>query len=205
MQLEHYAIDPGASRLTLRPFASGAPSASTPNPTLTIRELSGEARLTPGTLDGASLEVKIPVASLALAESMEDGMTEQERRAIEQAVHRDILEADQYPEIVFTTSKVSASKAADRHYWINLLGDLRLHGVCRSEPIAAQVVVAGDALFVRGELTLAPSAYQIKPVPLAGGSLRLKQETKCVFDIVARRKPERATPAHKPILTVEGS
>jgi polyisoprenoid-binding protein YceI len=201
MELDQYVIDADASRITVRPFASGAPSGLAQNPTLTIRELTGQARLVPGTLDGASIQIRIKAPSLAVTEEI----GEQERAAIEHVLHRDILESEKYPEIVFSTSKVSASKAADGHYWINLLGDLRLHGVARSEPVAAQVVVARDALFVRGELTVAPSAYQIRPVALAGGALRLKDEVKCVFDIVARKQPERPGDPKKRMLAVEGS
>lgn len=201
MELEHYLIDAEASRITVRPFASAAASGMAQNPTFTIRELSGNARLVPGTLDGASIQIRIKVSSLGITEQGD----EQERAAIERVLHRDILEAQKYPEIVFSTSKVSASKAADGHYWINLLGDLRLHGVGRSEPVAVQVVVARDALFARGELTVAPSAYQIRPVALAGGVLRLRDEVKCVFDIVARKQPPQPSDPKKRMLAVEGS
>ncbi len=199
MELEHYAIDASMSRVTMRPFASGTLSAAQ-NPTVTICDLAGEACLIPGTLDGASVQIRIRTASLVLNKEREDGQNE-----IENTLHREVLESDKYPEIVFSTSKVSASKAGDGQYWINLLADLSLHGVTGSEPVAAQVVVAGDTLFAHGELTVYQSAYKIDTAALAGGALKLKDEVKCLFDIVARRQSGKADDPGKRILAVEGS
>ncbi|HEX3681928.1 MAG TPA: YceI family protein [Bryobacteraceae bacterium] len=201
MELEHYAIDAAMSTITVRPFAGGTLSAVAQNPTLTIRDLAGEACFIPGTLDGASVQIKIKAASLAFAEELSN----EERKQIEHAIHRDILETDKYPDIVFSTSKVSASKAGDGQYWVNLLANVSLHGVTASEPVAAQLVLAGDTLFVRGELTVVHAAYNIRPGALPGGALRLKDEVKCLFDIVARKQPEQATEGNKRMLAVEGS
>jgi len=200
MEVEHYAIDAAMSRVIVRPFASAAATAA-PNPTLTVREMAGEARFLPGTLDRACVEIRFRTASLAVTE----GIGEEERRQIERTMHGEILEAHKYPEIVFSTSKVSASKAGNGQYWINLLAEISLHGVTASEAVAAQVVVAGDTLFARGELVLLPSTYKIKPAALARGTLRLRDEMKCLFDIVARKQPEHPEESNRRILTVEGS
>lgn len=199
MGLEHYAIDAAVSRVIVRPFASGTLPAIAQTPTLAIRDLAGEARFVSGTLEGAFVHITMQSASLAVAEDVSD----EERNEIEHAIRRDILETDKYPEIVFSTSKISASKAGDGQYWINLLADLSLHGVTASEPVAAQVVLAGDTLFVRGELTLVHAAYKIRTAPFAGGALRLKDEAKCLFDIVARKQPEQVEDANKRMLAVE--
>ena len=141
------------------------------------------------------------LASLTVAEELSD----EERNQIEHALHREILETGKYPEILFSTSKVSASKAGDGQYWINLLADVSLHGVTGSEPVAAQLVVAGDTLFVRGEMTVVHAAYNIRRVTLPGSTLRLRDEVKCLFNIVARKQPEHVEELNKRMLAVEGS
>lgn len=200
MEREYYAIDAAMSRVIVRPFASGTLSAVAQSPTLTLRDLAGEACFVPGTLDEASVLIKVRTASIAFEEEAGD----KDRDEIARTMHLNVLESDKYPEIIFSTSNVSASKAGKGQYWINLVADVFLHGVTGSEPVAAQVVFAGDTLFVRGELTVVQSAYQIKPVELAGGVLRLKDEVKCLFDIVARKQPEHAEPSNKRMLAVEG-
>ena len=48
----------------------------------------------------------------------------------------------------------------------------------------------GDTLRANGEFALRQSDYRIKLASVAGGALKLKDELKFTFDIVARRKQE---------------
>ena len=48
----------------------------------------------------------------------------------------------------------------------------------------------GDILRANGEFTLRQTDYRIKLASVAGGALKLKDELKFTFDIVARRKSE---------------
>ena len=96
---------------------------------------------------------------------------------------------------------VSASTAGDGQYWVNLVGQLSLHGVTCSQPLAAQVALQGDTLRAHGEFSLLQTMYKIKLVSIAGGTLKLKDELKCSFDVLARkqsanlRAQERCAPA----------
>lgn len=201
MKHERYAIDAAMSRVTVRPFASTAFPAAGQTPTLAFRNLTGEARFAPGTLDEASVLITIEAGSLVF-----DGDDwGRDRDQIEDILRRAVLESDKYPEIVFRSLMGSASKAGDGQYWINLVADLSLHGVTAGEPLAAQVVFAAGTLFVRGELTLLQSVYKMKPANFPGGSLRLREEIKCLFAIVARRQPETAAGPDHRMLAVEGS
>jgi len=47
-------------------------------------------------------------------------------------------------------------------------------------------------LRANGEFPLSQRAYRIKPVSVAGGALKLKDELKCTFDIVARKKAQNS-------------
>lgn len=67
-----------------------------------------------------------------------------------------------------------------------LNGALTLHGVTRNVPIPARVVLLGDMLRASGDFTLRQSDFDIKPVSVAGGALKLKDELKLSFEIVAR-------------------
>ncbi|MGA8028788.1 MAG: YceI family protein [Bryobacteraceae bacterium] len=201
MQAEHYAIDAGQSSLTVRAFAAGLLSALGHSPTLAIREFAGEASFIPGTFENASVKVKVRSGSLRVV----DTISGKDRSEIEQTMNRDVLETEKYPDIVFESSKVSASKAGDGQYWINLVGELSLHGVTNSQPIAAQVAVTGDTLRAHGEFSLLQTSYKIKLVSVAGGTLKIKDEVKCSFDIVARRQPGMSGEQKGRMLAVEGS
>jgi hypothetical protein len=60
--------------------------------------------------------------------------------------------------------------------------------VTNSQPLSAQVALIGDTLRAHGEFSLLQTAFGIKPVSIAGGSLKLKDELKCSFDILARKQ-----------------
>ena len=46
----------------------------------------------------------------------------------------------------------------------------------------------GEMLRASGDFTLKQSDYQIKPVSVAGGALKMKDELKFSFEMVARKK-----------------
>jgi polyisoprenoid-binding protein YceI len=54
--------------------------------------------------------------------------------------------------------------------------------------LQANVNVLGTLLRIGGDFTLRQSDYGIKPVSFAAGALRLKDELKFTFDLVARKQ-----------------
>jgi polyisoprenoid-binding protein YceI len=156
------------------------------SPTLAAREFSGEAQFVGGTFDEAFLRINIKAASLTVM----DNISEKDRREIENTMNQRVLETQKYPDIVFESSNVSASKAGDGQYWVNLVGKLSLHGVTRDQAVAAQVALIGNTLRVHGEFSLLQTTYRIDVVSIAGGTLKLKDELKCSFDILARKQSQ---------------
>ena len=189
MGLEHYALDTEMSNFTVRAFASGMLSAFGHSPTLAVREFAGEARFAGGTFEEAFLRINIKAASLTVADKISD----KDRREIENTMNQRVLETHKYPDIVFESSNVSASKAGDGQYWVNLVGKLSLHGVTRDQAVAAQVALIGNTLRAHGEFSLLQTTYSIDVVSLAGGTLKLKDELKCSFDILARKQSQNVT------------
>ncbi len=200
MEFEHYTIDATLSSVTLRAFASGTFAALGSSPTLVIRELAGWARFVPRTFDQACVHIKINAGSLTVV----DSASEDDRNAIEHTITRYVLEIEKYPEIMFCSSRVSVSKAGDGQYWINLVGDLSLHGVTGNLPIAAQVALADNTLRACGEFTLLHTSYKMTLAPVPGGTLKLKDEVKCSFDILARKQTEDLAKQEGRIFASEG-
>lgn len=178
-----YAIDPVVSRFVVKAFATGLLSSFGHNPTLAVRDFTGEAKFSPDALDQASLLIRIKAGSL----SVTDKMSDKDRRELERTMNQEVLESDRYPEIVYQAAGVPATKTGDGQFSASLMGTLTLHGVTNPQVVAAQIVVTGDMLRAFGEFSVSQSAYGIKPVSVAGGSLKLKDELKCSFDMVARK------------------
>jgi len=177
-----YLIDAGMSRFTVRGFAGGLLSGLGHNPVIAIRDFAGDASWDPGAPEKASLRLRIRTASLAVQNDIGD----KDRREMERIMREEILEVDKYPEIVFE----SASASANANNRLDIDGSLTLHGVTRRERLPAQLAVTGDLLRAFGDFTIRQSDYRIKLASVAGGALKLKDELKFNFDIVARRKTE---------------
>jgi polyisoprenoid-binding protein YceI len=184
MAIGHYVIDSDMSRFTVRAFATGVLSALGHSPTIAIREFSGEAEFFPDSLDQAGLHLRIKAASLAVT----DNVSDKDRREMERAMNDSVLEVARYPEICFDSSKVSSSNGGNGQYSVNLVGNLSMHGVTNSQTVSVKVTLTGDMLRAHGEFPLRQTDYAIKLVSVAGGTLKIKDELKCSFDIVARKK-----------------
>ncbi len=181
-----YRIDPKQSKFVVQAFAEGLFSAFGHDPTIAICGFGGDARFVPATLGQASLLMLVQAGSLAVV----GDSSEKDRQEIERATRDDVLEVARYPEIVFMSKSVSASPAGEGRYRAKITGSLSLHGVTRDQLIDAQITVNGGSLRARGELALRQSDFNIKKISVMGGTLKVKDEVKLSFDIVAERRDE---------------
>lgn len=177
-----YRIDPGQSRFMVKAFAGGFLSAFAHDHNIAIREFSGDVQFTYGVVEPASLQLKIKSASLAVTDKVSAG----DRQKIEGSMRDDVLEAGKYPEIVFKSTNVSATKTGEGQYQARIAGELTLHGVTRPLTIPAQLEFGASVLRARGGFSLKQSSFEIKPVSVAGGTVKVKDELKFTFDIVAK-------------------
>lgn len=179
-----YRIDAARSRFTVRAFAGGMLSALGHNPTISIREFSGVAQFVPDTLDSASLHMVVKPDSFTVA----DNVSEKDREEIEKKMREEVLETSRYPEITYESTTITSSKLFGSQYRVTINGKLSLHGMTRDHTVTAQVIVSEDRLRASGELTLRQTDYGIKLVSAAGGTIKLKDELKFSFDILANRE-----------------
>lgn len=179
-----YNLDPKVSRFTVQAFAAGLFSSFGHNPVIAITDFSGEANVTPDTIEPASLLIKIPAASLEVASDVSD----KDRKEIERMMQQSVIESSSYPEIAFECSQFAHSVNADGQYWVSMNGDLTLHGVTRGQNVSANVTIHGDTLRAQGNFSLLQTDYGIQLVSVAGGTLKVKDELKFTFDVVARKQ-----------------
>ena len=176
-----YTIDTQKSTLFVQAFATGLLSAFGHDPRIAVREFQGEVQFIPGQeLKEVQLHVSVRADSLEVT----DDIAEKDRRDIHHRMHDEVLEADRFPEIVYDCSQITGSGTAER-YWMVLKGELTLRGITRNLPVSLRVVVNGESLRASGEFTVRQSEYGIAPVSAAAGTIRVKDELKCTFDIVA--------------------
>ncbi len=183
-----YTLDPGVSRLQVRAFATGMLAGFGHNPTFSVRDFAGEIRIPPGGPAEASLELQVKATSLAVT----GDIMEKDRLEIEQLMHREVLESATYPEIAFRSTAVGSDKTGEGQYRITLVGDFSLHGVTAEQQIVAYFTLVEQQARAWGDFSLSQIKFGIRPVSFAGGALKLKDELKLSFDLVARREQDSA-------------
>lgn len=184
----HYRLDAGQSRFTVQAFAEGLLSSLGHNPVIAIRDFEGEVEFVPGTLGGARVRLNIKTDSLATV----DEAKEKDRPEIDRMMRDDALEVSNYPEIVFESTSVTASRVREGLYRARVIGNLTLHGITQPNLWIQAEVTFKDAgtLRAQGEFSLRQTDYKIKLVTALGGMLKVKNELKFKFDITAvNREP----------------
>jgi polyisoprenoid-binding protein YceI len=179
----HYHIDGSQSRFMVHAFAGGLLSFAAHNHNIAIRDFSGDADVTYGTVEPASLNMRVKSASLAVTDKISDS----DREKIETTMRNDVLETSRYPEITFQSTGVSATKLDEGKYQAKVQGNLTLHGATRSVTINARLDFGTNELHAVGEFPIRQSQFGIKPVSVAGGTIKVKDEVKLSFDITARK------------------
>lgn len=180
--LVRYRFDPAASKFTAQAFAEGLLSMFGHDPVIAVKDFQGEASFVPETFENASLRMTINANSLRVV-----NIKEKDRQDIERMMRDEVLETGKFPEIVFQSNNVSLSRIGEGRYRARVIGDLTLHGVTQSNiSINGEVILNNDGLKTKGDFVIKQADYKIKLVSVAGGTLKIKNEVKGRFDILAR-------------------
>jgi polyisoprenoid-binding protein YceI len=89
------------------------------------------------------------------------------------------LETKKFPEMIFRSSHIE--KAADGEWKVD--GDLQLHGV--TKPVSLVVKRSGESY--NGRTVLKQTDFGIKPISVAGGTIKVKNEVEIEFQIFVHR------------------
>lgn len=179
-----YTIDAAKSRFTVTAYASGLLSGLGHNPVIAIRDFAGQISFAPEELSKSSLEFLVKAESLVVSSDVSD----KDRREIERTMKDNVLEVGRYPEIVFASTEVSGTRLGDSLYALRIQGGLSLHGATHMQLVVAQMVPGDDSLRAYGEFSIRQTDFNIRLVSVAGGALKVKDELKFSFDIVARKQ-----------------
>jgi len=177
-----YIFDGAASRFTVQAFATGLLYAFGHNPTIALRDYEGEVQFVPDTYEKASVRFALKTSTLEVL----DELKRDDREKLERVMYEDVLDTAHFPDAVFESQQVSVQKIASALLQVSVTGSLTLRGVTRNHSFEARVQDLGSTLRIAGNFSLNQSDYGIKAVSFAGGALRLKDELKFSFDVIAR-------------------
>jgi polyisoprenoid-binding protein YceI len=179
-----FQIDALASRFTVQAFATGLLSSFGHNPTMGIREIEGEIECQPETYEKAHVRLTARTNAMEVLDEMKND----DRKKLEQEMYEKVLEVNRFPAAVFESKEISAQKLSNDLLRVHVQGELSFHGSTQAHSFDARVTSMGTMLRISGEFPLRQSDYGIEPFSFAGGALRLKDELKFNFELVARKQ-----------------
>ncbi|HET6892430.1 MAG TPA: YceI family protein [Pyrinomonadaceae bacterium] len=179
-----YRLDPGRSTFMVRAFAGGLLWFKGKDHFIAVRDFSGEATVTEGTIIPATLQLTIKSDSLV---ETRDIFTEPQKQIINKELREIVLETEKYPEITFKSTSVTGKLNPNSQFEARIDGDLTLHGVTRRITMPADVTVTGNDLRARGEFTVDRGDFSVKATSAVHGLVRVRDKLKFTFDIVGHR------------------
>ena len=180
----NFTIDTRASLFTVQAFASGIVAVVAHSPKFAMREVLGEIRMDPKVIVNSSVRASVRLGSLEIT----DEVTSAERREIERVMFEEVLQKNTYPTAEFRSVRITGLETGANMYRITMRGDVSLHGITRGLSFDSQVVAGQDTLRAQGSFSLLQSDFGLRIASVAGGTLKLKDELKFGFFLVARRK-----------------
>lgn len=178
------SIDATASRFNVKAFATGLLSAFGHNPTIAIRDYDGEIQYSPDTIANASVRIAVRTNAMDVT----DDMKNDDRKKLEQSMYDQVLEVSRFPTAIFESRQITVQKPSNEQWQAHVNGELTFHGTTQNLSFDARVTNMGTILRIAGGFSLRQSDYGIKPFSFAGGALRLKDELKFSFELVARQE-----------------
>jgi polyisoprenoid-binding protein YceI len=184
MNTSRYLIDTRASQFTVQAFANGLIAVVAHSPKLAIRNWMGEVHLANDNLQALSIRARIKADSVEVL----DELRESDRRTLYRVMNEEVLETARFPEVVFESSDTQSEKLREDLYRLKVRGKLTFHGVSNDHTFIAQTSVAADSARAYGEFKVRQSDYNVRIASIAGGHIKLQDELKFSFYIVARKE-----------------
>ena len=162
-----HAIDPLRSKITIHVGKTGLFSAAG-------HEHEVSAPIAEGAIDDsdpARVWFRVKASTMTV-------LPEADQAAVQTTMQTKVLESDKYPDIKFESTSIR--KTGDGGWLV--MGKLTLHGATNS--ITTEVHSTNGAY--KGESTIKQTHFGIEPVRVAGGTVKVKDELKIDFVVVAR-------------------
>jgi polyisoprenoid-binding protein YceI len=138
-----------------------------------------QAPIASGTVDEAARTVEFTV-DVRRMRVLDPNLSADKRSQVqEKMLSPDVLDPDRYPEISFRSTKVEPKSGGE----LSVSGNLTLHGQTRP----TNVRVLSTQLHYRGSAALKQTEFGIKPIVVAGGTIKVKDEVRIDFDIVTHQ------------------
>jgi polyisoprenoid-binding protein YceI len=178
-----YTIDLSQSRVTATLTQEGFIARRYPTHRVEVKNFSGKIDVSEKDETQIAVEVEAETKSLINAD---EGMSEFERREFHNVLNNSVLESDKFPKIKFVSVSVSDARKSGETRAFTLNGDLTLRDATKRVSFPVTVTISKDQLRATGDAELKQTDFGITPYSGKLGMIRIGDEVKINFAIVAK-------------------
>ena len=172
LMAQERAIDTQRTTIAIHVGKSGLLSAAAHDHTINAPISSGRLQESPAP------HIEFTIDTAAMMVRPDPKVDAKTQATIQMDMEEMTLETKKFPDITFRSTHIE--KAGDGQW--KVVGDLSLHGVTRS--VSLNVKQTGDSWLTR--TVLKQTDFGIKPISIAGGMVKVKDEIQIDFQIFAR-------------------
>jgi polyisoprenoid-binding protein YceI len=177
-----YTLDLNQSRVILTLTQEGLLSKRYPTHQVAVNNFNGKITL-PRDERQTAVEFEAEAKSFV---NVDKAMSEFERRGFHDVLQNKVLESERFPFIKFKAVSVSDLKKTGAARSFTLNGEVHLRGVTKSVSLPVSVTLTNDQLRATGEAKLKQSDFGIEPYSGNMGLVKIGDELKVNFSIVAK-------------------
>jgi polyisoprenoid-binding protein YceI len=142
------------------------------------QKITGCAMIDSSDLAHSSVKLEFPAANIRVIDPKE---SDKDRADVQKTMETQVLRVSEYPRVTFESTGVEQDGALNR---LRLRGNLTIRG--KTLPVVIPVMVARltDGTYrAAGEYKFKQSSFLIKPIQLAGGAVKVKDEVQTEFEL----------------------
>ena len=142
------------------------------------QKIEGCASIDPKDLTQSSIKLTFLTAGIRVLDAKE---SPEDRAKIQKTMENDVLRVLDYPRVTFESTSVERGSGPNT---LRVRGNLTIRG--KTQPIAVPVTLTrldDGAYRATGEYSFKQTAFGIKPIQLAGGTVKVKDELRTEFEL----------------------
>ena len=140
--------------------------------------ITGCATLEPKDLTRSSIKVEFPTSAIRVIDPKESA---KDRAEVQRTMETEVLRIAQFPTIMFESTMIERADASER---FRIRGNLTIRGKTQPAIVPVTLTRLPDGTYrAVGEYKFKQTSFGIKPIQLAGGTVKVKDELQVEFEL----------------------
>lgn len=180
--IKKYVLIPTQSRITILLTQEGLIRKIHPEHHVAVRNFQGRIQMPLKDESKASVELEADAKSCV---NVDTDMKDFERSGFQKVLHEEVLASDRFPAIKFRSVSITniQKSGSDRSFILN--GELTLRNVTKRVSFPVKITIQGNQLRATGEENIKQSDFGITPYSGAMGAIKIGDQIKVSFTVVA--------------------